>query len=204
MDNTALFNISYGLYVIQTTSNSKTNGCIINTCNQIANSPTRIAVSLINENYTTELLKESGIFKISILDKSVTYDFIKLFGLNSGRDIDKYRYACSSVDENGIRYTDSHACSVLTCKVLESKDLGSHTLFICEVTDAVKTSAFEPVTYSYYQTYLKPKVNIDTNRKIKAWRCKICGYVYEGETLPEEFACPLCGHDASDFEPIYE
>lgn len=204
MDNTALFNISYGLYVIQTTSNSKTNGCIINTCNQIANSPTRIAVSLINENYTTELLKESGIFKISILDKSVTYDFIKLFGLNSGRDIDKYRYACSSVDENGIRYTDSHACSVLTCKVLESKDLGSHALFICEVTDAVKTSAFEPVTYSYYQTYLKPKVNIDTNRKIKAWRCKICGYIYEGETLPEEFACPLCGHDASDFEPIYE
>ena len=140
MDNTALFNISYGLYVIQTTVGEKNNGCIINTCNQIANSPTRIAVSLINENYTTKLLKESSIFKLSILDKTVTYDFIKLFGLKSGRDIDKFRYACSSIDENGIRYTDCHACSVLTCKVLQSYDLGSHTLFICEVTDAVRTS----------------------------------------------------------------
>lgn len=204
MDNTALFNISYGLYVVQTTVKEKSNGCIINTCNQIANSPTRVAISLINENYTTELLKQSDLCKVSILDMSTTYDFIKLFGLNSGRDVDKYRYACNSIDENGIRYTDSHACSVLTCKILESHDLGSHTMFICEVVNAEKTSEFEPITYAYYQEHLKPKIKIDDSRKIKAWRCKICGYVYEGEKLPKEFACPLCGHSASDFEPIYE
>lgn len=204
MDNTALFNISYGLYVVQTSANGKTNGCIINTCNQVANSPTRIALSLINDNYTTELLKQSGICKISILDKSVTYDFIKIFGLNSGRNIDKYRYVCSRVDENGIKYTDSHSCSILTCKVIESHDLNSHTLFICEVIDAEKTSAFEPITYSYYQNHLKPKVIIDDTKKIKAWRCKICGYVYEGSELPSKFTCPLCGHSISDFEPIYE
>lgn len=204
MDNTALFNISYGLYVIQTAYNGKSNGCIINTCNQVANSPTRICVSLINDNYTTSLLKESKIFKLSILDMSVTYDFIKLFGLNSGRDVNKYRYACSKVDEYGIRYTDSHACSLLTCKVLESYDLNSHTLFICEVIDATKTSSFEPITYSYYQNNLKPKVVLDSNRKIKGYRCKICGYIYEGETLPTDFICPTCGHDVSDFEPIYE
>lgn len=204
MDDTALFNISYGLYVIQTTSSGKSSGCIINTCNQIANSPTRIAVSLINSNYTTELLKKSKEFKLSILDKSVTYDFIKIWGLNSGRDIDKFRYACCQKDSNGNIYTDSHACSLLTCKVLESHDLGSHTLFIAEVIDAIKTSKFEPVTYEYYQKYLKPRVVIDENRKIKAWRCKICGYVYEGEKLPEDYVCPTCGHPASDFEPIYE
>lgn len=204
MDNTALFNISYGLYVIQTSVNGKSNGCIINTCNQIANSPTRIAVSLINDNYTTELLKKSYICKITILDKTVTYDFIKIFGLNSGRDIDKYRYVCSRVDENGIRYTDSHACSVLTCKVIGSHDLTSHTMFICEVINAEKTSTFEPITYAYYQNNMKPEVIIDGSRKIKAWRCKICGYVYEGAELPIEFACPLCGHSKSDFEPIYE
>ena len=204
MDNTALFNISYGLFVIQTAFNGKYNGCIINTCNQVANSPTRVAVSLINEHYTTELLKDSGIFKISILDLSVTYDFIKLFGLNSGRDIDKYRYVCSNIDENGIKYTDTHACSLLTCKVLESHDLGSHTLFICEVIDAIKTSNLEPVTYTYYQTKLKPKPKLDLNKKVKAWRCKICGYVYEGPILPDKFLCPVCGHDVNDFEPIYE
>lgn len=204
MDNTALFNISYGLYVVQTSFNGKNNGCIINTCNQIANSPTRVAVSLINDNYTTELLKQSKVCKISILDKTATYDFIKIFGLNSGRNIDKYRYACSTVDENGIRYTDSHSCSLLTCKVIEAHDYDSHTLFILEVIDAVKTSDNEPITYSYYQNNLKPKISIDTTRKIKAWRCKICGYIYEGETLPDKFTCPLCGHSASDFEPIYE
>ena len=204
MDNTALFSVSYGLYVVQTSVDGKSNGCIINTCNQIANSPTRVAISLINENYTTELLKQSGICKISILDMSVTFDFIKIFGLNSGRNIDKFRYACSSIDDNGIKYTDCHSCSVLTCKVLESHDLGSHTLFICEITDAIKTSEFEPVTYAYYQKYLKPQVTIDTSRKIKAWRCKICGYVYEGEELEKEFICPTCGHSISDFEPIYE
>ena len=204
MDNTALFNISYGLYVVQTTHSGKSNGCIINTCNQIANSPTRVAISLINDNYTTELLKQSGICKISILDTSVTYDFIKLFGLNSGRNIDKFRYACNTIDENGIKYTDCHSCSVLSCKVLESYDLESHTLFICEVVDANKTSKFDPVTYSYYQNHIKPKVTIDNSRKIKAWRCKICGYIYENPDLPKEFVCPLCGHSASDFEPIYE
>lgn len=204
MDETALFNISYGLYIIQATANGKSNGCIINTCNQIANSPTRLAVSLINTNYTTELLKDSTIFKISILDKSVTYDFIKIWGLNSGRNIDKYRYSCNQKDDNGIKYTDCHACSVLTCKIIESHDLGSHTLFIAEVIDAIRTSEFEPVTYAYYQANLKPKIRIDEKRKIKAWRCKICGYVYEGEKLPDKFVCPLCGHSASDFEPIYE
>lgn len=204
MDNTALFNISYGLYILQTSYEGKANGCIINTCNQIANSPTRIAVSLINENYTTELLKKSGKFKLSILDKSVTYDFIKIWGLNSGRNIDKFRYTCCQKDSEGIVYTDTHACSLLTCKVLESRDLGSHTLFIAEVIDAERTSEFEPVSYAYYYSNLKPKLVIDETRKIKAWRCKICGYVYEGEKLPDKFACPLCGHSASDFEPIYE
>ena len=107
-------------------------------------------------------------------------------------------------DKDGIVFTDSHACSLLTCRVLESHDLGSHTLFIAEVIDAVKTSKFEPVTYAYYQEYLKPKIIIDENRNIKAWRCKICGYIYEGEKLPENYVCPTCGHSASDFEPIYE
>lgn len=204
MDKKALYQLSYGVFMLAAKSGDKANGCIINTCMQVANSPVRVAISVINANYTCDLIKESGMFTLSMLDQTCTFQTIKHFGMQSGRDVDKLADIKLPVDDNGIPYMGWQACAMLSGKVLESHDLGSHTLFIAEVTDAKVLSENAPLTYADYQTKVKPKPEKKLeDRKIVGWRCKICNYVYEGSELPAEFACPLCGHGADDFEPIY-
>ncbi|MGI6042472.1 MAG: flavin reductase [Candidatus Alectryocaccobium sp.] len=205
MDNKALFKLSYGIFMLATKDGEKINGCITNTCIQVANDPTRVAISVLNSNYTCDLIKNSGVFAISILDKNCTFDTIKHFGYQSGRDVDKFADINASFDENGIPYITENVSSVVTGKVLEKHELGTHTLFIAEVTDARMITGEAPLTYDYYQSNVKPKpAAVNAEKKIKAWRCKICGYIYEGSDLPKDFVCPLCGHGAEDFEPIYE
>ena len=208
MENTALYNLSYGVFMLATKYEDKVNGCITNTCIQVANSPTRVAISCINANYTCELIKKSGIFALTLLDETCTFDTIKHFGFQSGRDVDKFADIKAPLDENGIPYLDYQACSLISCKVLDSKDLGSHTLFIAEVLDARLLSDKKPLTYADYQAKVKPKpaaAGADTGgKKIVAWKCKVCGYVYEGSELPKDYTCPLCGHPPEDFEPVYE
>ena len=171
---------------------------------QVANSPTRVAISVINANYTCELIKESGLFTLSVLDKTVTFETIKHFGLQSGRNVDKLADISLPEDENGIPYLGWQSCSVLSCKVVSSQDLGSHTLFIAEVVDAKVLSDRAPLTYADYQNEVKPKPEKkQEDRKIVGWRCRICNYYYEGSELPKEFTCPLCGHGPEDFEPVY-
>ena len=205
MDNKALFKLSYGIFMLATKDGEKINGCITNTCIQVANDPTRAAISVLNSNYTCDLIKNSGVFEISILDKNCTFDTIKHFGYQSGRDVDKFADINASFDENGIPYLTENVSSVVTGKVLEKHELGTHTLFIAEVTDARMITGEAPLTYDYYQSNVKPKpAAVNAEKKIKAWRCKICGYIYEGSDLPKDFVCPLCGHGAEDFEPIYE
>ena len=205
MDNKALFKLSYGIFMLATKDGEKINGCITNTCIQVANDPTRVAISVLNSNYTCDLIKNSGVFAISILDKNCTFDTIKHFGYQSGRDVDKFADINASFDEDGIPYLTENVSSVVTGKVLEKHELGTHTLFIAEVTDARMITGEAPLTYDYYQSNVKPKpAAVNAEKKIKAWRCKICGYIYEGSDLPKDFVCPLCGHGAEDFEPIYE
>lgn len=205
MDKKALYNLSYGVFMLATKSGDKTNGCITNTCMQVANSPTRVAISVINANYTCELIKESGIFTLSMLDQSCTFQTIQHFGMQSGRDVDKFAGIKLPADDNGIPYMGWQTCAMLSCKVLERYDLGSHTLFIAEVVDGKVLSENAPLTYSDYQNKVKPKPEKKSEgKKIIGWRCKICNYVYEGSELPADFTCPLCGHGADDFEPIYE
>ncbi len=205
MDKKALYDITYGVFMLATRFDGKVNGCITNTCMQVASDPVRIAIACINGNYTTELLKKSGVFSLSLLDMTCSFDTIKHFGMQSGRNVDKFEYLDLPADVNGIPYMDWSACAALSCHVVDSKDLGSHTLFIAEIDDAVKLSKEPPLTYAYYQSTLKPKpVKPAAEKKITGWRCKICGYVYKEPQLPADFTCPLCGHDASDFEPIYE
>lgn len=205
MDNKALFNISYGIFLLATKDGEKLNGCITNTCMQVANNPTRIAMSVINNNLTCEMLKKSKVFALSILDKRVTFDTIKHFGLQSGRDVDKFKDVSYVKDLNGVPYLNDCSCSVFSCHVVSETDLGSHTMFIAEFDDAKVLSTEEPVTYSYYQNNIKPKPEtIKKDRKIIGWRCKICNYVYDGPNIPADYLCPLCGHPVSDFEPIYE
>ena len=150
-------------------------------------------------------MKKSGVFSLSLLDKTCSFDTIKHFGMQSGRNVDKFEYLEPPLDVNGIPYMNWSTCAVLSCHVVDSKDLGSHTLFIAEIDDAVKLSGEPPMTYAYYQSDVKPKpAKPASEKKIVGWRCKICGYKYEGAVLPADFICPICGHDASDFEPIYE
>ena len=205
MDNKALYNLSYGVFMLSTKAGDITNGCITNTCMQVANTPTRVAISVINANYTCELIKKSGVFALSMLDQTCTFETIKHFGFQSGRDVDKFADIQLPTDGNGIPYMGWQACAVLSCKVVSSQDLGSHTLFIAEVEDAKVLNENSPLTYADYQSKVKPKPEAKANdKKIVGWRCKICNYVYEGSELPADFNCPICGHGPEDFEPIYE
>ncbi len=209
MDNKALYNLSYGVFMLSTKYEDKVNGCITNTCMQVASNPTRIAIACINKNYTCELLKKSGIFALTLLDETCTFETIKHFGLQSGRDVDKFADMKTAVDINGLPYLGWQACSVISAKVVDSMDLGSHTLFIAEVTDAKLLNDKGPLTYADYQARVKPKPGSEApkqeepEKKIVGYRCKICNYFYEGSTLPDDFSCPVCGHGPEDFEPVY-
>ena len=205
MDKKALYNLSYGVFVLTTKSGDVVNGCITNTCMQVANSPTRVAIAVINTNYTCDLIKESGVFALSILDETCMFPTISHFGFQSGRDVNKFENLQAPTDINGIPYIGWQTCAVISCKVVSKEDLGSHTLFIAEVEDAKLLSDKAPLTYADYQSKVKPKPQAkQEDKKIVGWRCKICNYVYEGSELPADFSCPLCGHPAEDFEPIYE
>lgn len=205
MNQKALYNLSYGVFMVSTKLGDVVNGCITNTCMQVANSPTRIAISVLNSNYTCELIKESKIFALSMMSEDCTFETIKHFGFQSGRDVNKFEGFTMPEDSQGIPYMGWHACAYISGKVVEQHDLGSHTLFIAEVVDAELLNDKAPLTYADYQKHVKPKQNKPKeDKKIVGWRCKICNYVYEGSELPADFVCPLCGHGVEDFEPIYE
>lgn len=205
MDNQALYALNCGVFLLATKSGDRVNGCITNTCMQVANSPVRVAVSVINSNYTCELIKESGVCTLSVLDESITFETIRHFGMQSGRTVDKMADIYLPEDDRGIPYLGWGACAVLSLKVVDSKDLGSHTLFLAEVTDGKVLNGKKPITYAYYHSDIKPKpAAVQKEKKIVGWRCRICGYLFNGPSLPLDYVCPLCGHDASDFEPVYE
>ena len=204
MDKKALYKLSYGVFMLSTKVGSKVNGCITNTCMQVAGSPTRIAICVINTNYTCDLIKESGVFALTLLDQTAGFELIQHFGFQSGRDVDKFANLRLPEDVNGIPYLAWQACAVISGKVTNSLDLGTHTMFIAEVVDAKVLSEEAPLTYADYQDHVKPKKKeAKEQRPIKGFRCRICGYVYEGAVLPEDFLCPLCGHGPEDFEPVF-
>lgn len=204
MDNKAMYNISYGVFILGSQNKSgKINACVTNTCIQVANEPTRIAISVLNQNLTCDYIKESGLFSVSVLDNSCTFDLIKHFGFQSGKNVKKFENFPYKKDENGSPYIETSVCSLLKCKVISKQDLGTHTLFVAEVQDAKILSKNSPLTYADYQNKIKPKQTINKEKKIIGWRCKICGYEYMNPELPKDFECPLCGHPAEDFEPIY-
>lgn len=205
MNNKALYSLSYGVFVLAAKAGDKVNACITNTCIQVANSPTRVAISVINTNLTCDVLKQGGVFCLTLLDQTCTMETIAHFGYQSGRDVDKFGQIKPALDKNGVPYLPWQSCAYLSCRVLSAQDLGSHTLFIAEVEDGDVLSTNEPLTYAYYQNVLKPKPAPKAEeKKIIGWQCKICKFVYDGPELPADYTCPLCGHPAEDFEPIYE
>ena len=199
MDERVLQKLSYGLFVCTARKNDKDNGCIINTVTQVAENPIRIAISVNKQNYTHDMILDTQQFNVSILSESATFDTFKHFGFQSGRNVDKMAEIDFKRSENGIVYIEKETNAFISGKVVQSIDLGTHTLFIAEVVDGQVLDETASATYAYYFAHIKPKPEAP---KKKGWVCKICGYIYEGDPLPPDFICPLCKHPASDFEPI--
>ena len=200
MNQAAMFQLSYGLFVLSAKNGEKDNGCIVNTVQQITTTPNRISIAVNKDNFTHDMIKDTGSFNVSILSEEVTFDIFKHFGFQSGRDVDKLKnYSDYERSSNGIFYLNKYANAFLSASVAETVDLGTHTMFIADVTDGEVLSQVPSVTYAYYHKHIKPQPQ---ETKKTGWRCKICGYIYEGEELPADFICPICKHGASDFERI--
>lgn len=205
MDNNAMYKLSYGLFVLSAKDGEKDNGCIINTAIQAASAPNTVSVCVNKSNYTHDMIVKTGQFTVSVLSRDADFELFKHFGFQSGRNFDKFSgFSDCKRGENGIFYITRGTNSYISVKVNKTEDLGSHTMFIGEVTDMKVLSDCPSVTYDYYQNNIKPKPQEvgKTEDGKTIWRCKVCGYEYIGEELPEDFVCPLCKHPASDFEKV--
>ena len=198
-DLTALFNIGYGLYVITSSDGKKDNGLIVNTVTQVTNTPNRIAVCINKDNYSHHVIKQTGIMNINCLSQDAPFSVFQNFGFQSGRSADKFAGQEILRSDNGLAFLPMYINSFMSLKVDDYVDLDTHGMFICSVTESRVISHVETMTYTYYQQNVKPRP--ETEGK-KGWVCKVCGYVYEGDELPEDFVCPLCKHGAADFERI--
>ena len=198
-DMTALFKIGYGLYVVTSHDGKKDNGLIVNTVSQVTDSPNRIAVTINKANYSHHVIKQTGKMNVNCLTVDAPFNVFEVFGFQSGRNVDKFAGCEPLRSDNGLIFLPRYINAFMSLKVEQYVDLDTHGMFICSVTEARVISDRETMTYTYYHQNVKPKP--DTEGK-KGYVCKICGYVYEGDTLPEDFVCPLCKHGAQDFEPI--
>ncbi len=198
-DLSALFNIGYGLYVVTCNDGKKDNGLIVNTVTQVTNTPNKIAVTINKENYSHHIIKQTGKMNINVLSVDAPFAVFEKFGFASGRNVDKFAECEPLRSDNGLVFLPRHINSFMSLKVEQYVDLDTHGMFICEITEARVLSDKETMTYSYYYENVKPKPQTDGK---KGFVCKVCGYIYEGNTLPEDFICPLCKHGAADFEEI--
>ena len=198
-DLTALFNIGYGLYVVTSNDGIKDNGLIVNTVSQVTNTPNRVAVTINKQNYSHHVIKQSGVMNVNCLDVSAPFSVFQNFGFQSGRTADKFAGIEELRSDNGLRFLPRYINSFMSLKVESYVDLGTHGMFICSVTEARVMGSRETMSYTYYQNNVKPKPQVEGK---KGFVCKVCGWVYEGDTLPDDIVCPLCKHGAADFEPI--
>ena len=198
-DLTALFRIGYGLYVVTSNDGKKDNGLIVNTVSQVTSSPNRIAVCINKQNYSHHVIRQTGVMNVNCLSVDAPFEVFESFGFRSGRNVDKFADCTPLRSDNGLAFLPKYINSFMSLKVEQYIDLDTHGMFICSVTEARVISDRETMTYTYYQNHVKPKPATEGK---KGYVCKICGYVYEGDELPEDFICPLCKHGAADFEPI--
>ncbi len=198
-DLTALFNIGYGLYVVTSNDGKKDNGLIVNTVTQVTNTPNRLAVTINKENYSHHVIKQTGKMNINCLTVDAPFAVFEKFGFTSGRNTNKFAECDVLRSDNGLVFLPRYINSFMSLTVEQYVDLDTHGMFICSIDEARVISDRETMTYSYYHSNVKPKPQTEGK---KGYVCKICGYVYEGETLPDDFICPLCKHGAADFEEI--
>ena len=202
VDKGAFRNLTYGLFILTAREGDKDNGCVINTLAQITTSPNRISICVNKGGLTHDMILRTGVFNVSVLTEKAPFSVYQHFGFQTGRDTDKFADPdLGRRSANGVKYLTENVNSFVSGKVISAQDYGTHTLFIADVTEAQTLSKDASVTYAYYHAHVKPRSNPAPEKK-KGFVCTICGYVYEGDTLPEDFICPLCKHPASDFEPI--
>ncbi len=198
MNKKALYNLTYGVYLLTAQENGRDNGCIINTAVQVANNPTRVSIAAIKGNLTHDMIQNTGVCNLSAIGTDAEFSLFRHFGMQSGRNVDKFAdFKDVTRSANGLLYLTKWSNSFLSLKITESYDLGSHTLFIGEVVDGEVLSAVPSCSYGYYQTTIKSAAAKPAVKK--GWKCNICGHVYEGEKLPEDYLCPLCKHGPEDF-----
>lgn len=213
MDIRVLRNLSYGMYVITTLNQEKYAGCIANSVIQVTSDPKTILVSVNKNNYTNKCIKECGRFAISILGENVDPTIIGNFGFKSSKNVDKFREIAYSIKNNLPVINNS--CGYITCHVIQEVETSTHTLFVGEIKDMGEYTDDIPMTYSYYHkklkgvspknapTYIEEKKEKETaSEHLKKYKCKVCGYIYEGKDLPNDFVCPICGQPHSVFEEI--
>lgn len=205
MDKKAMYKLSYGLFVLTAKEGEKDNGCIINTAIQAASTPNQMSICVNKANYTHDMIMRTGEFTVSVISQRASFDLFKHFGFQTGREVNKFSdFTACDRGQNGIYYITEGTNAYISVKVAKTEDLGSHTMFIGEITDMEVLSGDASATYEYYMNYIKPKPQEvgKTEHGQTIWRCTICGYEYVGEELPEDFICPLCKHPASDFEKV--
>jgi len=199
IDTKSVFKIPFGLFVLTAKDGDKDNGCIINTAMQLTSKPQRISITVNKANYTHDMIMKTGLFNVSVLTESTPFGIFEHFGFQSGKDADKFAQGEGERSSNGLMYVPWNTNALMSGKVIETVDCGTHTLFVADVTEAKVLSDAPSVTYDYYQKNIKPRPE---PAKKKGWVCKICGYVYEGDPLPADFICPICKHPAEDFELV--
>lgn len=207
MNQESLHKLSCGLYLISSNYEGKTSGCIANTLQQVTSSPVQLSITLNKSNYTEQLIEKSKVFNATVLAQDIDMDVIRHFGFQSGKDVDKYGTMEHAVDQENIPYIQKHMVAYFTCKVVSTLDVGTHVIFVGEVVDMDGINNEEVMTYAYYHQVKNgatPKNASSYQEKVdkKGWRCTICGYIYEGEELPEDYICPLCGAPAPLFEKL--
>ena len=199
MDTKSLSKIGYGLYVLTTNHDNIDNGCIINTVQQVSSKPIRLSIVVNKNNYTHDLILDSCVFNINVLTTETPFKVFEHFGFQSGRNVNKFADCEQELRAvNHVLYLPKHINAYFACRVVKSIDLGTHTMFIADVLDAVQVNDKESVTYDYYQKNIKPSKKVTKG----CWVCKVCGWVYEGERLPDDIVCPLCKHGKEEFEYV--
>ena len=198
MDMNAMNKISYGLYVIFAREGEKDNGCICNTAAQVTSTPNRVSVTLNKSGYTHDMILRTGEFNVSVLSEDADFSVFTHYGFKSGRDTDKI-VGPMPRSENGLCYLEMSANAYLSCRVVSTVDLGTHTMFIADVTGGEVLSDTPSATYAYYHSHIKPKPQ-EKKTEETVWVCDICGYEYVGEEVPEDFVCPICKHGKADFK----
>lgn len=197
--NEALMRVSYGLYVVTSNDGKRDNGLIVNTVTQLTNVPNRVAVTINKQCYSHDVICQTGQMNVNCLDTTAPFSLFQNFGFRSGRDADKFGGTPVFRSENGLRYLMEHNRALLSLQVERYVDMDTHGMFLCGITEAKVLGQGDAMTYDYYQQHVKPPRQVV---KKKGFVCKVCGWVYEGETLPDDIICPLCKHGAADFEPI--